>query len=211
MVGHDRHGELTGPGAHPAACGAVRHRDGELQGRRSQELRPRYESLKAINPRLNLLFAHRLRGQNGPYAQRAGYDFMIQGMGRHHVGHRQPDGAPGAEAMKVGVAFADILPASTAPSHPGGALSSRSARDRAIHRRGAAGLASRRPRQPGAELSGGRQGADAHGQRASQHRALPDLRHEDGFIIMAVATDRQFKEYCASSDCPIWRRTSASG
>ena len=39
-----------------------------------------YESLKAINPRL-IYCSITGFGQDGPYAQRAGYDFLIQGMG----------------------------------------------------------------------------------------------------------------------------------
>ena len=48
-------------------------------------------------------------GQNGPYAARAGYDFMIQGMGGIMSITGQPDGSPGAGPMKPGMAFADIF------------------------------------------------------------------------------------------------------
>ncbi len=48
-------------------------------------------------------------GQTGPYAERAGYDFMIQGMGGIMSITGQPDGSPGAEPMKSGMAFADIF------------------------------------------------------------------------------------------------------
>jgi crotonobetainyl-CoA:carnitine CoA-transferase CaiB-like acyl-CoA transferase len=44
-------------------------------------------------------------GQSGPYAQRAGYDFMIQGMGGIMDLTGEPDGPP----QKTGVAFADIF------------------------------------------------------------------------------------------------------
>ncbi|RAU20996.1 CoA transferase [Paramagnetospirillum kuznetsovii] len=44
-------------------------------------------------------------GQDGPYAARAGYDFLIQGMG----GLMSLTGAPGGEPMKVGVALTDIF------------------------------------------------------------------------------------------------------
>jgi crotonobetainyl-CoA:carnitine CoA-transferase CaiB-like acyl-CoA transferase len=39
-----------------------------------------YESLKAVNPRL-IYCSITGFGQDGPFANRAGYDFMIQGMG----------------------------------------------------------------------------------------------------------------------------------
>jgi crotonobetainyl-CoA:carnitine CoA-transferase CaiB-like acyl-CoA transferase len=67
-----------------------------------------YQSLKVINPRL-IYCSLTGFGQTGPYAQRAGYDFMIQGMGGIMSVTGQPDGTPGAEPMKVGVAFADIF------------------------------------------------------------------------------------------------------
>ncbi|MDF2813070.1 MAG: CoA transferase [Microvirga sp.] len=63
-----------------------------------------YDSLKAANPRL-IYCSITGFGQNGPYAARAGYDFMIQGMGGVMDLTGDPDGAP----QKIGVAFADIF------------------------------------------------------------------------------------------------------
>ena len=63
-----------------------------------------YESLKAINPRLVYCSVTGF-GQNGPYAERAGYDFMIQAMG----GIMDLTGVPDGEPQKIGVAFADIF------------------------------------------------------------------------------------------------------
>ena len=48
-------------------------------------------------------------GQTGPYASRAGYDFLIQGMGGLMSITGQPAGTPGAEPMKVGVAVSDLF------------------------------------------------------------------------------------------------------
>ncbi|MEE2690872.1 MAG: CaiB/BaiF CoA-transferase family protein [Pseudomonadota bacterium] len=67
-----------------------------------------YESVKAINPRLVYCSITGF-GQTGPYASRPGYDYMIQGMGGLMSVTGQPDGAPGAEPMKVGVAVADLF------------------------------------------------------------------------------------------------------
>lgn len=47
-------------------------------------------------------------GQTGPRARQAGYDYMIQAMGGLMSVTGQPDGAPGAEPMKVGVAVVDL-------------------------------------------------------------------------------------------------------
>jgi len=48
-------------------------------------------------------------GQTGPYAQRAGYDFLIQGMGGLMSVTGRADGEEGAGPQKVGVALTDIL------------------------------------------------------------------------------------------------------
>ncbi|WP_417667277.1 CaiB/BaiF CoA transferase family protein [Roseibium sp.] len=63
-----------------------------------------YDSLKRINPRLVYCSVTGF-GQDGPYAHRAGYDFMIQGMG----GIMDLTGLPDGEPQKIGVAFADIF------------------------------------------------------------------------------------------------------
>ncbi|PXA75925.1 CoA transferase [Caulobacter sp. D4A] len=67
-----------------------------------------YESLAAINPRLVYCSITGF-GQTGPYAARAGYDYMIQAMGGLMSITGQPDGADGAEPMKVGVAVVDLF------------------------------------------------------------------------------------------------------
>jgi crotonobetainyl-CoA:carnitine CoA-transferase CaiB-like acyl-CoA transferase len=67
-----------------------------------------YASLKAINPRL-IYCSITGFGQGGPYAKRAGYDFMIQGLGGLMSLTGKPDGEDGAGPMKVGVALTDIL------------------------------------------------------------------------------------------------------
>ncbi|CAO3430844.1 CaiB/BaiF CoA transferase family protein [Azospirillum doebereinerae] len=67
-----------------------------------------YDSLKAINPKLVYCSITGF-GQTGPYRNRAGYDFMIQGMGGLMSVTGQPDGAPGAGPVKVGVAVTDIF------------------------------------------------------------------------------------------------------
>ncbi len=63
-----------------------------------------YAALHAVNPRLIYCSVTGF-GQTGPYAQRAGYDFMIQGM----AGIMDLTGDPQGEPQKMGVAFADIF------------------------------------------------------------------------------------------------------
>ena len=67
-----------------------------------------HETLGKLNPAL-IYCSITGFGQTGPYAERAGYDFMIQGMGGIMSITGQPDGMPGAEPMKSGMAFADIF------------------------------------------------------------------------------------------------------
>jgi crotonobetainyl-CoA:carnitine CoA-transferase CaiB-like acyl-CoA transferase len=63
-----------------------------------------YESLKQVNPLLVYCSITGF-GQNGPYAARAGYDFMIQGLG----GIMDLTGDPEGEPQKIGVAYVDIF------------------------------------------------------------------------------------------------------
>ncbi|MEM5585767.1 CaiB/BaiF CoA-transferase family protein [Roseibium sp. AS2] len=63
-----------------------------------------YDSLRQVNPKL-IYCSITGFGQEGPYAHRAGYDFMIQGMGGIMDLTGEPDGSP----QKIGVAFADIF------------------------------------------------------------------------------------------------------
>ena len=67
-----------------------------------------YESLKSLNPRL-IYCSITGFGQTGPYAPRAGYDFLIQGLGGLMSFTGRPDDEPGGGPMKVGVALTDIM------------------------------------------------------------------------------------------------------
>jgi len=67
-----------------------------------------YDSLKAINPRLIYCSVTGF-GQDGPFAQRPGYDFMIQGMGGLMSITGERDDLPGGGPQKAGVAVTDIV------------------------------------------------------------------------------------------------------
>ena len=65
-------------------------------------------SLRAANP--GLIYASITGfGQDGPYADRAGYDYIIQGMGGLMSITGLPDGEPGGGPMRVGVAVVDLF------------------------------------------------------------------------------------------------------
>src|SRR5574338_113647 len=67
-----------------------------------------YEDLKAVNPRLIYCSVTGF-GQTGPYRERPGYDFMIQGMGGVMSVTGEPDGSPGGGPQRAGVPIADII------------------------------------------------------------------------------------------------------
>lgn len=67
-----------------------------------------YDSLKAIKPEL-IYCSITGFGQDGPYANRAGYDFLLQGMGGLMGITGKPDAEPGGGPVKVGVAVVDLF------------------------------------------------------------------------------------------------------
>jgi crotonobetainyl-CoA:carnitine CoA-transferase CaiB-like acyl-CoA transferase len=67
-----------------------------------------YDSLSRINPRL-IYCSITGFGQDGPYADRPGYDALVQAMGGLMSVTGEPDDVPGGGPQKVGVAVVDIL------------------------------------------------------------------------------------------------------
>ncbi|MBP9175286.1 MAG: CoA transferase, partial [Rhizobiales bacterium] len=152
-----------------------------------------YDSLKAVNPKL-IYCSITGFGQDGPYAQRAGYDFMIQGMAGSMSITGEPDGPP----MKSGVAYADIFTGLHAVIGITAALFHRERTgegqylDLALLDSQVAVLAN----QASNYLVGG----TVPGRLGNAHpNIVPYQTFEtaDGHMIIAVGTDRQFKEYCA--------------
>jgi crotonobetainyl-CoA:carnitine CoA-transferase CaiB-like acyl-CoA transferase len=67
-----------------------------------------FSQLHELNPRLVYCSVTGF-GQTGPYKERPGYDFMIQGMGGMMSVTGEPDGAPGGGPQRAGVPIADII------------------------------------------------------------------------------------------------------
>jgi crotonobetainyl-CoA:carnitine CoA-transferase CaiB-like acyl-CoA transferase len=67
-----------------------------------------YADLKALNARLVYCSVTGF-GQSGPYRERPGYDFMIQGMGGIMSITGERDDQPGGGAQRVGIPIADIM------------------------------------------------------------------------------------------------------
>ena len=161
-----------------------------------------YESLKAVNPRL-IYCSITGFGQTGPYAQRAGYDFMIQGMGGIMSITGQPDGTPGAEPVKAGVAFADLFTGLYATIGVLAALHHRDETgegqylDLALLDTQVAVLAN----QALNFLVGGK----APRRLGNAHPNIVPYQTfatADGFIIIAVGNERQFREYTRIAGVP---------
>jgi crotonobetainyl-CoA:carnitine CoA-transferase CaiB-like acyl-CoA transferase len=156
-----------------------------------------YDSLKAVNPRL-IYCSLTGFGQTGPYAQRAGYDFMIQGMGGIMSVTGQPDGTPGAEPMKIGVAFADIFTGLYCTIGIQAALYHRERTGEGQHLD--VGLLDTQVGVLANQALNYLVGGTAPTRLGNAHPNIVPYQTfatKDGYIIMAVANDRQFKEYCA--------------
>ncbi len=67
-----------------------------------------YDSIKSVNPKI-IYCSITGFGQTGPYADRAGYDAMIQAMGGLMSVTGEQDSLPGGGPQKVGVAVADLM------------------------------------------------------------------------------------------------------
>ncbi len=151
-----------------------------------------HDSLKAVNPKL-IYCSITGFGRNGPYAQRAGYDFMIQGMAGLMSITGEPDGAP----MKTGVAFADIFTGLYATNAVIAALYHRQRTgigqfiDMALLDSQVAVLANQ-----GLNYLVGGQAPTRLGNAHPNIVPYQTFETRDGHIIIAVGSDRQFAEYC---------------
>ena len=127
-----------------------------------------YDDLKALNPELVYCSVTGF-GQTGPYRERPGYDFMIQGMGGMMSVTGEPDGAPGGGPQRAGVPIADIITGMYASIAICAALANRE-RDRRgpAPRPRAARFADRAARLPEHQLLLDRRAAEAHRQPASR-------------------------------------------
>lgn len=155
-----------------------------------------YTSLAKINPKLVYCSITGF-GQDGPYKDRPGYDFMIQGMGGLMSITGTPDEAPGGQPMKVGVAVADIFTGLYATIGILSALRHRDATgegqhiDLALLDVQTAVLANQAMNYLTTGVAPGRLG-NAH-PNIVPYEAFPSA---DGYLILAVGNDSQFKSFC---------------
>ena len=161
-------------------------------------------SLRKANPRLIYVSVTGF-GQSGPYADRAGYDYIIQGMGGLMSLTGLPDGEPGGGPMRVGVAVADLFTGMYAANAILAALYRREATgegatiDLALFDVQLAMLAN----QASNAMVGGK---DPVRQGAGHPNIVPyqPFSAADQPLIIAVGNDRQFAKLAAIVGHPEW-------
>ncbi|HWM69488.1 MAG TPA: CaiB/BaiF CoA-transferase family protein [Steroidobacteraceae bacterium] len=163
-----------------------------------------YASLQALNPRLVYCSVTGF-GQSGPYAARAGYDVMIQGMS----GIMDLTGDPAGEPQKTGVAIADIFTGTYGVIAIQAALAQREHTgtgqhiDMALLDTMVAVLANQ---ALGYLVS--------HSVPRRLGNAHPNIvpyqvfETNDGHVIVAVGNDRQFRDLCGVIARPEWASDS---
>ncbi|OEC33132.1 Crotonobetainyl-CoA:carnitine CoA-transferase CaiB [Pseudomonas cuatrocienegasensis] len=163
-----------------------------------------YAALKAFNPRL-IYCSITGFGQDGPYAKRAGYDFMIQGLGGLMSLTGRAEGEDGAGPVKVGVALTDILTGLYATSAILAALASREQTGKGQHIDMAlldvqvACLAN----QAMNYLTTG----NAPRRLGNAHPNIvpyQDFPTADGDFILTIGNDSQFRRFCTVAGHAEW-------
>lgn len=163
-----------------------------------------HESLLALNPRLVYCSITGF-GQTGPYAPRAGYDFLIQGMGGLMSLTGRSDAEEGAGPQKVGVALVDIMTGLYATIAVLAALQHRDRTGQGQHIDMAlldvqvATLAN----QAANYLTSGK----APQRMGNAHPNIvpyQDFPTADGDMILAIGNDGQFGKFCAVAGRPEW-------
>ena len=156
-----------------------------------------YEQIRAINPRI-IYCSITGFGQTGPRAQQAGYDYLVQGMGGLMSITGIPEGEPGAGPLRVGVAVGDL---STGLYATIGILA-------ALHHRHASGEGQHidlalLDTVVGMMANQGQNyfvGGKVPERTGAEHPNLAPYRTfatSDGYIIIAVGNDGQFRKLCA--------------
>ena len=142
-------------------------------------------------------------GQTGPYAPRAGYDMLAQGLGGIMSITGQPEGKPGSEPMKVGVGITDIMTGMYAAVAILAALRHRDATgqgqwiDMALLDTQVAWLAN--------EGMNYLVGGSVPKRRGNGHANIVPYNVfpcADGYVILAVGNDGQFRKFCTFAGQP---------
>lgn len=161
-----------------------------------------YASLQALNPRL-IYCSITGFGQTGPYKERPGYDFMIQGMSGLMSITGEPDDKSSDGPQKVGVAVADVLTGLYATIAILAAIQERhhsglgQSIDMSLYDVMAASLANQAANYLVSGVAPGRLG-NAH-PNVVPYQTFATL---DGHVIVAVGNDSQFRKLCSAIGNP---------
>ncbi len=161
-----------------------------------------YEAVRGVNPTIVYCSVTGF-GQSGPYANSAGYDFMIQGMGGLMSITGERDDLPGGGPQKVGVAVSDIMTGLYATIGVQAALTHRDRTgvgqhvDMALLDTQVAMIANLNMNYLVSGKVPGRMG-NAHANIVP-YQAFPTA---DGHVILAVGNDSQFEKFCQIAGRP---------
>ncbi|EEB78226.1 MAG: CaiB/BaiF CoA-transferase family protein [Halioglobus sp.] len=161
-----------------------------------------YTTLSELNPGLVYCSITGF-GQDGPLANRPGYDFLVQAMGGLMSVTGAADGEPGAGPQKVGVALTDIMTGLYAVIGIQAALADRAQSglgqhvDLALLDVTAATLANQATNYLVGGLNPTRLG-NAHPNIVPYQSFVA----KDGYLIVAVGNDGQFRRYCQVIGAP---------
>ena len=165
-----------------------------------------YASLAAVNPRLVYCSITGF-GQTGPYADRAGYDFIIQGMAGFMSVTGERDDLPGGGPQKAGIAITDLMTGMYAAVAIQAALLHRERTglgqwiDTNLLDAAVAMMATLNLNY----LVTGR----APGRAGNAHQNIVPYQVcacSDGHLILAVGNDSQFAKFCNVAGRPEWAR-----
>ena len=160
-----------------------------------------YEDLKKINPRLVYCSVTGF-GQTGPYAERPGYDFMIQGMAGLMSITGERDDLPGGGPQKAGIPIGDIITGMYASVAVCAALAHREKSgvgqhlDLALLDSLTAILANQGGNYLATGVPPGRLG-NAHPNIVPYQT----FKTSDGDIILACGNDNLFRKFCEVAGC----------
>ena len=163
-----------------------------------------YPSMAARDPRLVYASITGF-GQDGPYAERAGYDFIIQGMSGFMSVTGERDGLPGGGPQKAGIAITDIVTGMYAAVAILAAIAHRDRTGRGQHVDCAlldSAVAMMAVMNMNYLVSG-----VAPGRVGNAHPNIVPYEAfacADGHLILAVGNDAQFAKFCAVAGVPEW-------
>jgi formyl-CoA transferase len=160
-----------------------------------------YDSLSALNPGLVYCSITGF-GQTGPYAPRAGYDFIIQGMGGLMSITGERDALPGGGPQKVGVAVADLMTGMYATVAVLAAINERAVSGRGQHVDMA--LLDTQVAMTANMAMNYLASGKPPGRAGNAHpNIVPYQTFEasDGHVIVAVGNDGQFRKLCEVAGC----------